>query len=452
MFPARPLIRIDQNPCIDRLKGATDSDKFAMVDQIRIVGLIRQSECIAAYATEIFVDIANSTNAILKRVKNLAERQKSVAARLQPAIQQLRSVAQQTWPANTPEYVPISNESMDESLKEFEFKKSSGVNKLVKSAEPPPDFSRFAEITKGLDKEHPDQAVDFDVLYSNPEFVKIQYKQELIDSIREQQEAKRAEAKARKEKAKQENELLKAKNARGESKQEADEDLINALAYPPARPIGMVIPPPKGKAKHGEIPVSLQSLPPSSSPAPRYGGPSSVGYHSPSTSQPSANIAPPPPVKAGGAPPPPPPPPPPANMPPPPPPPPPPANLPPPPPPPAGLPPPPSGHPPPPPSKSTAELLKEGNVKLKKVEHKEAPPPMTAPLSHLDLIKQGGFKLKKVDQTAPKPPPKEEIENKDPNSLSLQEILQRAAAIRDAVAESDSDSDEDSNSSESETW
>ena len=75
-----------------------------------------------------------------------------------------------------------------------------------------------------------------------------------------------------------------------------------------------------------------------------------------------------------------------------------------------------------------------------------------AAVSHLDLIRAGGFKLKKVDNTQPKPPVKEKIENKDPNTLTLAEILQKAASIRESVAMSDSDDDSEEDSSSYESW
>ena len=92
-------------------------------------------------------------------------------------------------------------------------------------------------------------------------------------------------------------------------------------------------------------------------------------------------------------------------------------------------------------------------VSLKKVQPSAAPPPApSAGLSHLDLIKSGQFHLRKVDLSAPKPAPKQkEVTNVDPNSLSVQDILQQAALIREAVRCSDSSSDEDSES-ESSVW
>jgi hypothetical protein len=63
--------------------------------------------------------------------------------------------------------------------------------------------------------------------------------------------------------------------------------------------------------------------------------------------------------------------------------------------------------------------------------------------SYLDLIKEGSFNLKKVDKSEVRPPVKDKKqEPKDPSTLTVQEILQQAAAIREAVACSDSSEDE----------
>jgi hypothetical protein len=73
--------------------------------------------------------------------------------------------------------------------------------------------------------------------------------------------------------------------------------------------------------------------------------------------------------------------------------------------------------------------------------------------SHLDLIKAGGFQLKKVDRSQPLgPPPKPKFEKEeDPGALTLQDILQKAASIREAVACSDS-SGSGSEKTESTAW
>ena len=98
-------------------------------------------------------------------------------------------------------------------------------------------------------------------------------------------------------------------------------------------------------------------------------------------------------------------------------------------------------------------MIKSGNFKLKHVDKsEERPPPPPTPQSHLDLIKAGAFQLKKVDKTErPVVKPKQE-ENKDPDSLSIQELLQKAATIRDAVACSDSDEEEEDDDESSESW
>ena len=72
--------------------------------------------------------------------------------------------------------------------------------------------------------------------------------------------------------------------------------------------------------------------------------------------------------------------------------------------------------------------------------------------THLDLIKSGNFKLKKVDNNTPRPQINVPQEKDDTDSLSIQDLLQKAAQIRDAVKCSDSSDDDDEKSSDSESW
>ena len=75
--------------------------------------------------------------------------------------------------------------------------------------------------------------------------------------------------------------------------------------------------------------------------------------------------------------------------------------------------------------------------------------PTSGGMSHLELIRQG-VKLRKVQpmkQEAPKPSRKDV----DPNGLSMGEILERLAEVREAVASaSDSDDSDEEESTQSE--
>lgn len=416
MFPARPIVELDHTPAMERFKGCPEDRRLDYLAGIRTCGYLRQAECITSYAMEVFVDIANSANTVFSRIKTLQARIKDIEQQVPSAIERMRSVAKANWPTASPEYVPTSNDLDDEAMKEFKFEETTFAKKMIGHANPAPDFSSFASITKGYDPSDPEKEVNFAINFTNPDFVRVQYKQELIENILAEQERQRAEAKARKEKQRAENENLvsrKSKQPEGQQNQDA-EDLISALASPPQRPLGLCLPPPKGQAKHGAVPISLAN-----------GGVTKVQSSTPNV---TAYSAPKPSSQPASK------------------------NIPPPPPPPASLPPPPPGGAPKPPKSamSTADLLKEG-VKLKKVEEKKEAP--AAPLTHLDLIKRGGFKLKKVDNSKPLPPPVKKVEETDPNSLSLAEILARAASIRDAVAASDSDEEgEDESETSSESW
>ena len=179
--------------------------------------------------------------------------------------------------------------------------------------------------------------------------------------------------------------------------------------------------------------------------------------------------------------PPPPPPPPPGLLPPPPPPPPPPPGLlppPPPPPPPEGLPPPPTGDgespeqpkrfigkkpgttPAAPPPPKTVDVREEmlnqikGGMKLRKITEPRKTPEIKqekAPLTHLDLIKAGNFKLKKVVTNEKRPAKVENIEKKDPNSYTAEELAVIMMQRREQLKSSSSDEEEEEESS-SEDW
>ena len=62
-------------------------------------------------------------------------------------------------------------------------------------------------------------------------------------------------------------------------------------------------------------------------------------------------------------------------------------------------------------------------------------PPPGAPVDHLALIRQG-VKLRKTEPV--KQQPKARVQVTDPNSLTMAEILQTIAEIREAVANEDS--------------
>jgi hypothetical protein len=68
----------------------------------------------------------------------------------------------------------------------------------------------------------------------------------------------------------------------------------------------------------------------------------------------------------------------------------------------------------------------------------------------LDLIKTGQFQRKKLDLSQVVSKPVLRQEEVDPSQLSLQDILQKAASIREAVACSDSSSA--ASESETTTW
>jgi hypothetical protein len=107
--------------------------------------------------------------------------------------------------------------------------------------------------------------------------------------------------------------------------------------------------------------------------------------------------------------------------------------------------PPPPPPPPPPPSNATTKQNKES---AKKAAGQAKAAEQEKVVSYLDLINQGNFNLKKVVQND-KPKPLTPKEERDPSSLSLQDILLKTASIREAVECSNSS---DTGSESSSDW
>jgi hypothetical protein len=103
---------------------------------------------------------------------------------------------------------------------------------------------------------------------------------------------------------------------------------------------------------------------------------------------------------------------------------------------------------------SHLDLIKGGAFSLKKFDPNEPERPKILPdepKSHLDLIKKGEFSLKKVDRSE-KTLASKTREKVDPSTLSLHEILERAAQIREAIAVSSSSEESGSKKSETSAW
>jgi hypothetical protein len=475
MFPGRPLVSLDDHDGKSNLHASRGDENLQMLAGIRVIGLLHQCECITAFAINIFKDIAIQADELFARVKKIEGKTAEVEQLLPTAVAAFQNEVKERWPKNPRSYYTVGANTNDQDLKEFKFNQPSIVKDLFNKCAPRPDLSGFMDISKGITEDG--SSINFDLIFSDPQFFRTQYKEEIIQAIIREKEKKAAENRERKEQQRKEKEMMKERTKKiSGGTEKTSEDFISAIAQPPPKPIRLVVPPPKGKAKHGDRPVSLMGEPmstgvsfkPMTLTTVAQSQPKTVSFSAsaPKVTSIASGAPPPPPPPPGAGAPPPPPPPPPGKGAPPPPPPPPKANLPPPPPPPppppgAPPPPPPPGAgakaPPPPPAPaptsggdvSHLDLIKAGGFKLKKVENKPAAP---APLSHLDLIKAGGFQLKKVDKSALPPPPKEKLEDRDPSTLSIQEILQKAASIRDAVACSDSDDEDSESSSSSESW
>ena len=418
MFPARPIVKLDDGEIMDCLKNVHDNEIIGSLGGIRIVGFFRQAECLTAYALDMFKDLTLMTDVLISRFDTLRQKVEELKSELPSAISAMKETAEQ-WgqmddiPAN-------AHESQDDGS-QFQFQRSTIVNAVVNEAEAPPDLSPFSVLEKEINQND----VDFNRFFSDPDFFKRQYVQEVLEQLQKEKEMKKKaqrEAKQKEKDAKKMRSELKQKSeAAGEG---ATEDIISAIAAPPIAPRSLSMPPPRGQAKHGEVPVSLLH---GTQPLTTSYKPSAISSR---PMAPKARARPPPsnyssaPVETSSTP----------------------AS--------SGAPPPPPPPPPPSSSTSTGFKFKTGgatdlsSISLKSVDSEQD----TSSVSHLDLIKSGKFVLKAVDKSKPLPPLKPKIEERDPNTLSVQEILQQAAKIRDAVACSDSSSEESSSESSSTTW
>ena len=482
MFPAKQVISIIDHP------GAKLISKHcnAPIDKIvscRTIGLLSQAECITQYAMEIFKEISNDCTKLFQRVDNLSQKTAAVEKSFNKYIENYKSIAKSQ---NHGIFSEMNDQNKIQPPEyQFTLQIPNFVDTMVQAAKPSPNFSPFEEIVHQIPGK---ESISYEKMFSDPNFFAQQYKQELQRQIEKEREVKRAAQSEMKQREKEEK-RLNAENKKAHSKKIQQEQMVVAeqtidIYVPPS----LQRPPKKGNITHSKA-ISIKHKVETgtqtedylqSSATTKLTRTDSNEKYSLFTKQMSESkeaerkmqieqeeqrkaqyseqkpIQTPQPPKSPIIP---------QNIPPPPPPPsslniPPPLNV-----------PPPPNLPPPPTSKTTdvskaetsqaaapgkelthLDLIKAGNFKLKHVENTNTQlpkPQQTPPLSHLDLIKAGNFKLRHVDRTE-KTAVKEV--RKDPDSLSIQELLQKAATIRDAVQCSDSDNEEEEESLSSELW
>ena len=429
MFPARPIVSIDDRPGpIILIDGATAEIAIPSIPGIRVIGILRQAECLSAYAIDIFKDIADEAQLIIDRTKSLADRTKALETQFASSVASFNSYTSQNWPNNA--NIKDTSRFDKSSNSDFNIINTFLVNEMVAKAQPAPDINVFKDaipseettvLNQGtaLERTIPITQLNFNDYFTKPSWFREQYSKELLEEINKMnEERKRKKEQEKRDKAAQAEKNQKKKTDKGAKNVREVVQVTDKIPEPPKC---LCIPPPKGQARHTDVPYSLQKE-------------GNVTIVTRPAFTPSILSSPAPASSSDGSVPPPPPPPPPGGL--------------------AGK----AGPPPPPPppgadggsgGQTHLDLIKSGQFKLKKVDTTSTPAP-AAPMSHLDLIKSGQFHLKKVSDFRP-PPPKPKEEERDPNTLTVQEILEKAASIRSAVACSDSE-DEESEKSSTTSW
>ena len=439
MFPAREVIRLEDIPDKKVLENIPPSEQIEVLPSLRIMGIIRQAECLSSFAMDIFRDVFDSAEQMFNRIENLKERTNNLENTLQASIDAFKKEVDATWPAEP----SLSDQEVGElPPSQFAMTQTCIVKHIVETTNKTVDLTPFNELAA---KNQKSEAPDYNKYFSNPELFKLNYIRDIYAQIQKEREEKKRVYKELKKKAKEE----KKKNQRiKQTKDNKENDpYISITSVTTPAPVALMVPPPPGQAKNGPIPYSLM-----------FSKKSNEDHHQNETNEPQhvavhepQNHVEPKQIKeektvqkeevteTAGAPPPPPPPPPSAPVP---------SN------PFAGI--KKSSKPlPQEEEKSYIDLIKEGGFKLKKVDPNSPKPPplLQEPKSHLDLIKNGEFKLKKVDASTPLPAkPVKKFEDVDPDTLTLEEILQHAATIRDAVAMSSSSTSSSAEDTSTTSW
>ena len=435
MFPAVKLPTFEETTRPSLLENSDVNKSISNLGYFYSIGLFNQMLELHKLSSTIFLELEKDFNKLNARMEKMQQNLASFKQRAAQVIQrnaQLtpEQMAQKQCQINE---VPDDISNTDANLAEAD----TYVKDLIAEAEkanPPPTLKAWSSIIPNYQ--------ELDKQISDPTQFERQYKQELVEQL-----AKAIQQQERRRKKKH----VAVDEGKSDQKSSTMLHAYTETVAPPS--ITLLTPPPVGQtsdwrnrafqemqAAQSSAASRMSAPPPTATAAPTFKAPTlasiSAPLHQPAqhAQAPSAHApaAPPPP----GVPAPPPPPGIPA--------PPPPPGIPAPPPPP-GIPPPPANLPPPPPPPPGGDGAPR-QIAPKPSAPKPAPPP-PAQVSHIDLIKAGGFKLRPVNrQEKPKAPVKQE--ERDPNSLSIGELLEKVASIRQDTQASDYEEEEDSKSSE----
>ena len=208
MFPARPLVRLDARPGpIILIDGATPEIAIPSIPGIRVIGILRQVECLSAYAIDIFKDIADEAQLIIDRTRSLAERTNALESQFPSSVAAFNSYTSQNWPANA--NIKDTSNFGKSNTSDFNLINTFLVKEMIAQAQEPPDINVFKSVipegettTINQSVTVPVTSLNFNDSFTKPSWFREQYSKELLAEITKMEEdRKRRREQEKKEKA-----------------------------------------------------------------------------------------------------------------------------------------------------------------------------------------------------------------------------------------------------------
>ncbi|OHT08203.1 hypothetical protein TRFO_23354 [Tritrichomonas foetus] len=218
MFPAREIISLDEE--FNKYYSTCSSLPLNVPIGFRVIGLMKQAECLTNLALDIFRDLAQESDTICDGILNLKKQIE--------LVQSHRSKGQRSKIAK-------------HNVTNLKFKQSTITKSMIENTQKAPNLTNFNKLMKKVPNMN--DSFDFNNHYSDPEFFLRQYCEELEKQKNELIRKKKEENKIIK--------LFTKKNIHKKKKAKLidvnSDKVINAdpfLSQPP--PKGMTMPPPKG--------------------------------------------------------------------------------------------------------------------------------------------------------------------------------------------------------------
>ena len=117
MFPAKNIIKLDENKIINNLDSVLDESTPNVLGGIRIVGLLKQTECLVNYALDIFHDLTDIADDISNKVSKIENHAASVRKSLKSSISKYNNISD-FWDDNQD---VINNDIPFSSIKQIVF-------------------------------------------------------------------------------------------------------------------------------------------------------------------------------------------------------------------------------------------------------------------------------------------------------------------------------------------